>query len=59
MIDAIARGDPDALFALLDQHIERTRQSYTRISRYRQGGPGLRSQPPSAAQAARFGDGLS
>jgi DNA-binding GntR family transcriptional regulator len=28
MIDAIARGDPDVLFALLDQHIERTRQSY-------------------------------
>ncbi|MGH6944726.1 MAG: GntR family transcriptional regulator [Geminicoccaceae bacterium] len=29
MIDAIARGDPDAFFALLDQHIERTRQSYS------------------------------
>jgi DNA-binding GntR family transcriptional regulator len=28
MIDAIARGDQDALFGLLDQHIERTRQSY-------------------------------
>jgi DNA-binding GntR family transcriptional regulator len=28
MLDAIARGDPDALFGLLDQHIERTGQSY-------------------------------
>lgn len=29
MIDTIARGDLDALVALLDQHIERTRQSYS------------------------------
>jgi hypothetical protein len=29
MIDTIARGNPDALFALLDRHIERTRQSYS------------------------------